>query len=255
MGNTKVMAFAGKGGVGKTSLAALTVRLLTEAYPEARVLAIDADPAVGLSTALGVDVTHTVDDVRKEFIEAFEDGRKREAIEVLNEAHYEITDSIVETDRFAFLAIGRPEGAGCYCKVNAFLKDIIGALAEDFDYVVIDGEAGIEQVNRRVMEKVTHLILVSDASRKGLDVIRTIRTVADDLCMYEQAGAIINRVKNKAIIEKIQTGDIPVMGYLPEDDGLAMLDIEGRSLMELDAEASKETLETLKAALGRMHIL
>ena len=133
MNGTKIIAFAGKGGVGKTSLAALTVRLITEQNPSARVLAIDADPAIGLSTALGVDVTHTVDDVRKEFIEAFEDGRKREAIEVLNEAHYEITDSIVETEKFAFLAIGRPEGAGCYCKVNAFLKDIIGALAESFD--------------------------------------------------------------------------------------------------------------------------
>ena len=83
----KIIAFAGKGGVGKTSLAALTVRLLTESNPDARVLAIDADPAIGLSTALGVDVTHTVDDVRKEFIDAFEDGRKRDAIEVLNEAH------------------------------------------------------------------------------------------------------------------------------------------------------------------------
>ena len=88
MNGTKIIAFAGKGGVGKTSLAALTVRLITEQNPSARVLAIDADPAIGLSTALGVDVTHTVDDVRKEFIEAFEDGRKREAIEVLTEAHY-----------------------------------------------------------------------------------------------------------------------------------------------------------------------
>ena len=253
MNGTKIIAFAGKGGVGKTSLAALTVRLITEQNPSARVLAIDADPAIGLSTALGVDVTHTVDDVRKEFIEAFEDGRKREAIEVLNEAHYEITDSIVETEKFAFLAIGRPEGAGCYCKVNAFLKDIIGAQAESFDYVVIDGEAGIEQVNRRVMEKVTHLVLVSDASKKGIGVIQTIRNVADQLCMYEKAGALINRVKSEAVQALVDTGDIEILGFLPEDDGLAMLDIEGRSLMELDPQS--ETLQALKDALAKMEIL
>ncbi|MEG0496196.1 MAG: ArsA-related P-loop ATPase, partial [Eubacterium sp.] len=69
MNDTKVIAFSGKGGVGKTSLAALTVRLIVEEHPEARVLAIDADPAIGLSTALGVVVTHTVDDIRKKFIE------------------------------------------------------------------------------------------------------------------------------------------------------------------------------------------
>ena len=253
MSGTKILAFAGKGGVGKTSLAALTVRLLTEQNPSARVLAIDADPAVGLAAALGVDVTHTVDDVRKEFIEAFEDGRKRAAIEVLTEAHYEITDSVVETEKFAFLAIGRPEGAGCYCKVNAFLKDIIGALAESFDYVVIDGEAGIEQVNRRVMEKVTHLLLVSDASRKGTSVIQTIKTVADQLCMYEKAGALINRVKDPAVQELVDTGNVEILGFLPEDDDLAMLDIEGRSLMELDPES--ETLQALKAALMKMEIL
>ena len=253
MSNTKIIAFAGKGGVGKTSLAALTVRLITGQNPSARVLAIDADPAIGLSTALGVDVTHTVDDVRKEFIEAFEDGRKRAAIEVLNEAHYEITDSIVETEKFAFLAIGRPEGAGCYCKVNSFLKDIIGALAESFDYVVIDGEAGIEQVNRRVMEKVTHLILVSDASRKGTGVIQTIKNVADQLCMYEQAGAMINRVKSEAVQALVDTGDVEILGFLPEDDGLAMLDIQGRSLMELDE--GSPTLEALQQALRKMGIL
>lgn len=192
MGKAQIIAFLGKGGVGKTSLAALTVRLLSETHPDARILAIDADPAIGLSTALGVEVPRTVDDIRTHFIETIEGDKSKtkSAAELLNEAHYEMTDIVVETERFAFLAIGRPESAGCYCKVNSFLKDIIEMLAGNFDYVVIDGEAGIEQVNRRVMETVTHLLLVSDASKKGLTVIQTIRDVAKRLDMYHQAGPL-----------------------------------------------------------------
>lgn len=253
MKETTVIAFSGKGGVGKTSLAALTVRLLMEHKPGARILAIDADPAIGLSTALGMEVSHTVDDIRKKFIETIEDGKAKEAIEILNEARYEITDTIVEADGFAFLAIGRPENAGCYCKVNSFLKEIIGILSEDFDYVVIDGEAGVEQVNRRVMEKVTHLLLVSDASKKGIGVIHTIRDVAQGLGMYNKVGAIINRVKSAEMQKLVDTGDIPVLSFIPEDDRLALMDVEGNSLLMLSGDAP--TLQGLREALKKMDII
>ena len=159
--NTKIIAVAGKGGVGKTSISAAFVRLLTETYPESRILAIDADPAVGLSTALGVEVKATLDDIRKGIVQSVEMGAQREAIELLSEARFRIFDTMVEQQKFSFLAIGRPETAGCYCKVNAYLKEVINLLSHDFDYVVIDGEAGIEQINRRVMEKVTHLVLLT----------------------------------------------------------------------------------------------
>ncbi|WKY48224.1 AAA family ATPase [Eubacteriaceae bacterium ES3] len=253
MEDTRIIAFSGKGGVGKTSLAALTVRLLIEEYPEARVLAIDADPAVGLATALGVEVTHTVDDVRKKFVEHVEQGKKREAISFLNEAHYEITDSIVETEKFAFLAIGRPETAGCYCSVNSFLKETISVLTKEFDFVVIDGEAGIEQVNRRVMEKVTDLILVSDASKKGIGVIQTIRDVAKDLGMYNKSGAIINRVKNDTVKGLVDTGDIMVLNFIPEDEDLSMMDVKGNSLLQLDVKAL--ALKGLREALIQINVI
>ncbi|MBO7681889.1 MAG: AAA family ATPase, partial [Clostridia bacterium] len=191
---TTIVALVGKGGVGKTSLSALIVKLLAESHPDKKILAIDADPAVGLATALGVDVSSTVDDIRKSFVQTVEDGNTNAAIELLGEAKYQMFDALVELDNMSFLAIGRPESAGCYCKVNAYLKEIISAIADHFDYVVIDGEAGIEQVNRRVMEKVTHLVLVSDASRKGLQVVQTIHKVAEDLVMFDESGLIINRI-------------------------------------------------------------
>ena len=190
----KILAVAGKGGVGKTSLAAAMVKVLVSSFPEKKILAIDADPAVGLSTALGLETKVTVDDIRREVVAQAERGDAAGAIELLGEARYRIFDALVEQDGFSFIAVGRPEAAGCYCKINSYLKEVIGILSGNFDYIVIDGEAGIEQINRRVMEKVTHLLLITDSSRKGTQVVQTIRKVADELVMYEEAGVIFNRL-------------------------------------------------------------
>ena len=120
---TKIIAVAGKGGVGKTSLAGVIVKLLVESFPDKKILAIDADPAVGLSTVLNVDVDKTIDDIRKEVIKNVEDGDTKSAVELLGEAKYEIYDALKEQDGYAFIAIGRPESAGCYCRINSYLKE------------------------------------------------------------------------------------------------------------------------------------
>lgn len=234
----KIIAVAGKGGVGKTSVSAAIVKLLVQKYPDKKILAIDADPAVGLSTALGIDVKMTIDDIRKEIVETVEDGQTKAAIELLGDARYKIFDALVETDGFAFIAVGRPESAGCYCKINSYLKEVISLISNDFDYVVIDGEAGIEQINRRVMEKVTHLLLVSDASKKGTQVINTIKGVADELVMYEKIGAIINRLPDESVIPYIDTQGIPVLSYIQNDSNLAVFDIEGRDITKLPDDSN-----------------
>lgn len=250
MNNKAIIALSGKGGVGKTSISAAIVKLLVKAYPDKKILAIDADPAVGLSTALGVEVKTTIDDIRKEIVETVEDGQTKAAIELLGDARYKIFDALVETDGFAFIAVGRPESAGCYCKINSYLKEVINILSQEFDYVVVDGEAGIEQINRRVMEKVTHLLLVTDASKKGTQVISTIKKVADELVMYQKVGAIVNRIPDESVIEHIDTGDIPVLAYIPTDTNLAIFDIEGKNIINLpDAsnvvEGTKKALEAI----------
>lgn len=249
----KIIAVAGKGGVGKTSLCSAIVRELVEAFPGKRILAIDADPAVGLSTALGVHVEHTIDDIRNEVIETSERGEYRQAIEVLNEARFRIFDTMVECDGFAFLAIGRPEAAGCYCSVNSYLKEVISMLANDFDYVVIDGEAGIEQINRRVMEKVTHLVLVTDPSRKGTQVIQTIKRVADDLVMYDRCGAVVNRVTDPAMIPYIRIEGIDVLAYIGSDAKHAANDIRGLSVFDLPDDAP--VIAGAREALTKLQIL
>ncbi len=230
---TTIIALVGKGGVGKTSLSALIVRLLAEAHPDKKILAIDADPAVGLATALGVEVSLTVDDIRKSFVHTVEEGSTNAAIELLGEAKYQMFDALVETDNVSFLAIGRPESAGCYCKVNAYLKEIVAMIADSFDYVVIDGEAGIEQVNRRVMEKVTHLILVSDASRKGLQVVQTIYKVADELVMFDKAGLIVNRMPDMSMVNALDTGGLKLLSCIPDDREMVLNDMNGMSVFDL----------------------
>ena len=251
--NSTIIALSGKGGVGKTSISAAIVKLLVQAYPDKKILAIDADPAVGLSTALGIDVKMTIDDIRKEIVETVEDGQTKAAIELLGDARYKIFDALVETDGFAFIAVGRPESAGCYCKINTYLKEVISILSNEFDYVVIDGEAGIEQINRRVMEKVTHLLLITDASKKGTQVISTIKTVADELVMYKKIGAIVNRIPDESVIPHIDTNGIPVLSYIPTDTNLAIYDIEGKNITKLPDDSN--VVEGAKKALVEMGIL
>lgn len=263
-GSTKIIAVAGKGGVGKTSLAAAMVKVLAGRYPGKRILAIDADPAVGLSTALGVEVRETIDDIRKAVVATVEEGDTRTALELLAESEYRIYDAMTEcrtgsmtesetaSGGFAFIAVGRPESAGCYCRINNYLRAVIQLLADNFDYVVIDGEAGIEQINRRVMEKVTHLVLVTDPSRKGTQVIRTIKKVADELVMYEQAGVVVNRVLSEETIGLIDTGGMPVLGYIYSDEKLAEADLKGESVLALPADT--ELVRGAARALDRMGV-
>ncbi len=251
-GNTRIFAVCGKGGVGKTSLSAVIVKLLCE-NKAARILAIDADPAVGLATALGMTVTKTIDDIRTSLIRRVKAGENADKEDLLALIDYEIFDAIAEKDNLGLLAIGRPETEGCYCRVNTFLKDIIKSTAWHFDFVVIDGEAGIEQVNRRVMEAVNYLVLVSDASAKGLNVVKDIEEVARQAVQYEKAMLILNRIRDPEEAEKISgRTELPLAGWIPEDDLLREYDIEGRSILELPETGA---MESVRQALNRFHLL
>jgi len=252
MDHAAVIALTGKGGVGKTSLSAAIVRVLTQAHPEAKILAIDADPAIGLSVALGVEVKETLDEIRlrvaKDVTEGLQDTQ-----DILAEAKFRIFEAMQEQKGFAFLAIGRPEAAGCYCAINTYLRQVISLLVNEFDYVVIDGEAGIEQINRRVMEKVTHLLCVSDQSRKGIQIISTIKQVSDTLVAADWVGAVLNRVLLPERITDTEIGGVPLVAVIPPDPAHAENDIEGRSVFELPEDSV--ILTGAREILGKMQIL
>ena len=244
----KIIALAGKGGVGKTSVSAIIVKILTNRFPDKRILAIDADPAIGLATALGVKPKLTLDEIRNEIVHSVENGNTANALELVSESRYKIFDAIVERDGFAFLAIGRPESEGCYCRINSYLKNVIEMVSSQFDYVVIDGEAGIEQINRRVMQKVSHLLLVTDASRKGLEVINTINDVAKDMVDYDRIGVLVNRMEDMSMVDMLDTGNVELLGVVPSDKNVIEYDMRARSFMELpeDTVAITETTKILE---------
>jgi len=228
-----IIAVCGKGGVGKTCVSALIVKMLSESS-SAKILAIDADPAVGLSFPLGIKVNKTIDDIRNDLIKRLENGDRANRDELVKSLDYEIFNAVEEKENLAFLAIGRPEGDGCYCQVNALLKEIIKDLVGNFDFVVIDAEAGVEQVSRRVMEMVTHLILVSDASLKGRNVVGTIHSVAKGKCSFEKSGLILNRMRDQQEIDAvISKTNLPPIGTMIENESIRNFDREGRSFFDL----------------------
>ncbi len=249
---TKTIAFCGKGGVGKTSVSALMVKNLA-GRKDLRVLAIDADPAVGLCTALGIEIKKTVDDIRNDLINSIKKGESQDKTATLNMLDYELFDALTQHNNLGLLAIGRPESEGCFCKVNSLLKDIIQDLAKNFDVVLIDGEAGVEQINRRVMKTVDHLITVSDTSAKGLNVAGTIKHLATDnkAVNYKSMGLILNRVRNESEVHDIRK-NIPlnILGWLPEDDLIREFDFQGRSFFDFpDTAQASQTVDRMIESL------
>lgn len=240
-----VIAVCGKGGVGKTSISSMITKLLVEEKKDARILAIDADPAIGLATALGINPDKTINDIRNDVIEVAKNGAKEDKMTILSNLDYKVFDAMVEQNGFAFLAIGRPESEGCYCKVNTYLRSIISELVGKFDYVIIDGEAGIEQINRRVMEKVTHLLLVSDSSYKGINVIKTIEKVSDELIIAHHVGAVVNRVSHPETLNLLNLENINLLGIIEEDQQINICDIKGEAIMGLPNTKAQDSLKNI----------
>lgn len=238
-----VIAVCGKGGVGKTSISALITRMLVR-DPARRVLAIDADPAVGLSYALDITVSRTVDQIRRDLIERLGADAPMDKADLIRQLDYDLFAAMGERENLAFLAIGRPEGDGCYCQVNALLRDLIQETAARFDAVVIDGEAGLEQIQRRVMEMVTHLLIVSDASLKGRKVAEAVYDLAKAQCRHEASGLLFNRVRDAAEERDIRGATrLPLVHVMRENDLIRQFDRQGRSFFELPGTGELAKLE------------
>jgi CO dehydrogenase maturation factor len=232
---TTTIAIAGKGGTGKTTLAALLVRYLVR-HNMGKVLAIDADPSSNLHLVLGLPLTQTVGDIREDARLELHPGMSRQ--EWLD---YAVRMAVEEGDDFDLLAMGRPEGQGCYCAANHMLRTIIDSINSGYDYVVMDNEAGMEHLSRRTTRDVDHLLLVSDPTLRGLVAAEAMAALSKELEInVRQVHLVINRVQGDlppALRQKAEQIGVPLLATLPHDPLLAEFDSQGRPLVELPDDA------------------
>jgi CO dehydrogenase maturation factor len=236
------LAVVGKGGVGKTAFAAMLARVLLEGGAAGRLLAIDADPALGLTHALGMQADKTMGQVREAILEAARSGVEAQMAEMAVTLDYMVLEALAETDDLALLAMGRSESLGCYCAVNDILRRAIRILSDRFDTVLIDGEAGLEQLNRQVMDELDRLIIVSDSSSRGLQTVALLKEMVEDKNVIRCArmGLVFNRTQGNEdrLAEAAGRLGIDVLGFVPEDPVVADFDMEARSLLELPADCA-----------------
>lgn len=237
MGTIKTIAITGKGGTGKTMIATLLIGQLLENYKDKRILAIDADSAMSLPYTLNIDIKKTVSQLRRELVGPAQ-GKQMKQDGSLKEW---IGQIVTKADCFDLLVMGRPEEPGCFCAVNELLKYSISTLVDDYDVVIIDGEAGPEQLNRRVLASIDQLLVVSDMSARSLATAGGIVDVARDTDSGIRIGSadlLLNRVRDdKPDQTFLDKAGLHAIGWFPEDRLLNQYDRSGRSLLELPAES------------------
>ena len=173
---TTTIALAGKGGTGKTTVSAMIIKYLIN-KGKGPILAIDADPSANLNMVLGVDLEYTIGGIREDMLKQVQSaqnvtGAARGSIAGGMSKHeyldYEIHSSLIESDNFDLIAMGRSEGPGCYCAVNHNLRDILDKLSHNYPYVLMDNEAGMEHLSRRTTQDVDHLFIISGPTQLSL---------------------------------------------------------------------------------------
>lgn len=228
----RVIAVTGKGGTGKTMLATLIIKTLTE-DGNLKILAIDADSAASLPYTLGMQVRKTVGKIRQEIIDVPDIKREMADVHIRT-----VMAGILEHgEGFDLLVMGRPEAPGCFCGINDLLRYGIETLSQDYDFTIIDGEAGPEQINRRVVQSIDTLLVVADTSARSLRTAVDIAEVARGYgnVRVEKTGLIVNRVTGASNPDIGISNDagLDIVGSIPEDGNITFYDAAGKSLLEL----------------------
>jgi CO dehydrogenase maturation factor len=246
---TVSIALAGKGGVGKTTIAGMVIKYLVQTKP-GPVLAIDADPSSNLNMVLGLDLDWTVGDIREDMLAQVKSsllgggaamGALPGGVTKHDYLEHKIRASLSEGEAFDLIAMGRSEGTGCYCAVNHNLREVIDTISRNYRYIVIDNEAGMEHLSRRTTRDVQHLLVVSDPTQRGIVAAERIALFRNELDIrIEQAYLILNRLTGPippALQAEIDKLDIPLLGTVPADDELSKFEFSGKPLVQLGNES------------------
>jgi CO dehydrogenase maturation factor len=246
---TTTIALAGKGGVGKTTIAGMIIKYLIQNQSEP-VLAIDADPSSNLNMVLGLDLEWTVGDIREDMLAQVKNsllaggaamGVLSGGVSKRDYLDLQIRSSLSEGNQVDLIAMGRSEGPGCYCAVNHNLREVIDTISKNYRYIVIDNEAGMEHLSRRTTRDVQHLLIVSDPTQRGIVAAERIAKMRTELDIrIENTYLILNRVVGETpqpLLDHIDSLDIPLLGVIPANNDLANLEYDGTPLIELKNES------------------
>ena len=239
---TKTIAIAGKGGTGKTLIAALLIKLLSQ---KGLVLAVDADPAMNLNQALGLplDENRTIGRIREKMTEDVYKRRFSPSISKNEYMYGKILESLVESTGFDLLAMGRPEGPGCYCAPNEFLRASLDQLVKSYKYayIVMDCEAGMEHISRQTTRDVAVLLIMSDPTMRGITTAARIKELIGELrTKVDTVRLVVNRVKGELspeITKVIDESALQIVATIPEDPNIAELEMKGTPLIELPQDS------------------
>jgi CO dehydrogenase maturation factor len=222
------IAIAGKGGTGKSTISAVTVRWLSD-HVSKSILVVDADSNVNLNDLLGVELRETVGGIREEMkrrVHKLPGGMTKQQF-----LEYKIQSSVVETPDFDLIAMGRPEGPGCYCYANNVLRDVLKTLAGNYECVIIDNEAGMEHLSRRTAESIDYLLIISDATVRGIHTAGRINRLVSELeTRTKERYLIVNRARGslpQTTVESISSEGLKLLCSIPEDDLIYETDQRG----------------------------
>ena len=248
-----VIAIAGKGGVGKTTLCGMLIQYLADRR-KGPVLAVDADANSNLNEVLGVEVDMTLGDIREEIARAEISTTSPipSGMTKADYAEFKFTSAIVEEDDYDLLVMGRTQGKGCYCYVNGLLQAQLAKFQKSYPYIVVDNEAGMEHISRGVLPSMETAILVSDCSRRGIQAVGRIAKLIEECELHPKTvGLIVNRAPkgelNDGIREEIQLQGLNLLGVVPQDDGVYECDCAGKptSLLPTDSPVKKALYQIL----------